>query len=84
MYFVYILHSIKDNGFYIGCTSDIDKRIQYHNSGKTKSLKNRRPLVLVYVEHYDNATDAYRREKQIKLYKGGEAFKKLLSHGGFA
>ena len=70
-------------GYYIGCTSNIEQRLAEHNKGKTPSLKNRRPLEMVYVEKYDKREDAYKREKQIKSYKGGEAFKKLII-GGFA
>lgn len=54
-----------------------------HNSGKTLSLKNRRPLEIIYFEEYDSQVKAYAREKQIKSYKGGLSFKKLIS-GGFA
>ena len=78
MNFVYILKSLKDDGYYIGCTTNLNKRIRAHNSGKTQSLKNRRPLKIIYVEEYKSAEDAYNREKQIKAFKGGEAFKKLL------
>ncbi|MCK9244949.1 MAG: GIY-YIG nuclease family protein, partial [Candidatus Marinimicrobia bacterium] len=35
MYFVYILQSQKDQGFYIGFTSNLEKRIKEHNAGKT-------------------------------------------------
>ena len=83
MYYVYILRSIKDNGLYIGCTTDLQKRLAAHNSGKTSSLKHRRPLEIVYVERYTAAETAYERERKLKSYKGGEALKKLL-HGGFA
>ena len=78
MYYVYILKSLKDNGFYIGCTKNIEKRILEHNKGKTISLRNRRPLVVVYHEKHDNVNNAYAREKEIKSYKGGNEFKKLI------
>ena len=78
MFFVYILKSFKDGQYYIGCTSNLQKRLQEHNAGKTLSLKNRRPLEIIYFEEYDNQTEAYLREKQIKLYKGGVSFKKLI------
>jgi putative endonuclease len=79
MYYVYILKSLKDEGFYIGCTKNIEKRILEHNKkGKTSSLRHRRPLVVVYSEKYDNVNDAYAREKEIKSYKGGNEFKKLI------
>ena len=74
------MKSIKDSGYYIGCTSNnIEKRLHEHNSGKTQSLKQRRPLLVVYKEEYATAKEAYKREHQIKAYKGGEAFKKLIN-----
>ena len=83
MYYVYILKSLKDRGFYVGCTKNIEKRVLEHNKGKTLSLKNRRPLVIVYSEKYDSVNKAYAREKKIKSYKSGNEFKKIIS-GGFA
>ena len=78
MFFVYILRSKVDNGYYIGYTSDLNKRIREHNSGKTKSLKHRLPLELLYSEEYESKRDAKAREVQIKSWKGGDAFKNLL------
>ena len=77
-YFVYILKSNKDDDYYVGCTTNLTTRISRHNSGKTKSLKSRRPLVLIYFEKYNSQEEAYSREKQIKSYHCGEAFKKLI------
>ena len=80
MYYVYVLQSLKDNGYYIGVTKNLDRRIKEHNSGKTKSLKARRPLKLVYYEKYDTLREARRREALLKRYKGGRAFKELICH----
>ncbi len=77
-FYTYILQSKKDNRYYIGSTSDIDRRLKEHNSGKTKSLCYRRPLELNYFEEFESRELAEAREKQIKAYKGGQAFKKLL------
>lgn len=38
-------------------------------------------MIIVYFEKYYNAKDAYKREKQIKSYKGGNEFKKLINGG---
>ena len=78
MYFVYIIKSIKDGGHYIGSTPDIEHRLAYHNSGRQRSTKHRVPFILIYSETYSNKSEAEMRERQIKAYKGGEAFKKLL------
>ena len=51
-YFVYILTSLKDSKRYIGMTSDLNRRLNEHNSGKVKSTKNRRPLELIYTEEF--------------------------------
>ena len=80
MYYVYVLQSLKDNGYYIGVTKNLDRRIKEHNSGKTKSLKARRPLRLIYYEKYDTLREARHREALLKRYKRGRAFKELICH----
>jgi len=35
MHYVYVLKSKNDNNLYIGCTDDLRKRVDEHNSGKT-------------------------------------------------
>ena len=80
MYYTYILKSIKYGKYYIGCTSDWGKRLEYHNKGSNKSTKRYRPYKLVYLEKYNTKSEALKRERQIKSYKGGEAFKKLINN----
>ncbi|KKS85747.1 MAG: Excinuclease ABC C subunit domain protein [Parcubacteria group bacterium GW2011_GWA2_43_11] len=75
---VYILQSKKDGGYYIGCSKDVRKRLEQHNSGYNKSTKFRTPFVLLCTEIYNTQAEAYSREKQIKKYKGGNAFKKIV------
>ena len=78
MFFVYILQSQKDQKYYIGHTNDIGRRLIDHNRGKSKSVRNRGPFQLVYKEPFATRIAAIEREKQIKRYKGGEAFKRLI------
>ena len=77
-YYVYILRSEKDSRYYIGSTSDVEKRLVWHNAGKQRSTKSRTPFVIVHTEAFESKTEALKREKQIKSYKGGNAFKALL------
>ncbi len=77
-YFVYILQSIKDGNYYIGSTADVDKRLRFHNAGRQRSTRNRIPFILIYTETLPSKKNALIREKQIKAFKGGEAFKKLI------
>lgn len=77
-YSVYILRSEKTHRFYIGQSNNIGGRLQEHNAGKTKSTKAGAPWLVVHQEQFDSRSEAFAREQQIKRYKGGEAFKKLL------
>lgn len=70
MYYVYILLSQKDRKFYIGVTSNLEKRLKYHNSGKNKSTRYRAPFILVYSEEYTDKNEAYKREFYLKSPKG--------------
>jgi putative endonuclease len=64
--YVYVLKSLKDNGLYIGSTTNIKRRINQHNKGLVRSTKGRRPLELKYVLIYDNIKIAARMEKRFK------------------
>ena len=79
MFYVYVLRSLKNRKHYVGHTQDLDNRIEEHNRGKSKSVRGKGPFVLIYKEPYQLRCDAVKRERQIKSYKGGEAFKKLLA-----
>ena len=83
MFFVYVLQSLKDSKYYIGHTEDLKRRLEDHNRGKSQSVKTRGPFKIVYKEEYPVRLEAIRREGQIKKYKGGEAFKKLLQTNTF-
>ena len=77
-YFVYILESEIDGRLYKGQTSDIEKRLTEHNSGKTKSTKGYKPWKLVYFETFETRDEALLREKYFKTGSGREFLKDLL------
>lgn len=79
MYIVYILKSQTNNKHYIGSTKDLEERLQRHNQGRNKWTKRHKPWEVIYTEEYDTKKEAQKREKQIKSYKGGNAFKKLIN-----
>ncbi len=80
MFYVYILKSLKDNNLYTGFTSDLKKRIEFHNQGLNTSTKYRRPLKLIYYEAYLNETDARKRELFLKSGRGREVLKQQLEN----
>ena len=79
MYFIYIIESLIVIRYYIGSTENLEIRLSAHNSGKVKSIRAYKPWELVYTERFDTKSEAIKRERQIKSYKGGNAFKKLLN-----
>jgi putative endonuclease len=79
MHYVYIIRSQKNSRYYVGSTKDIERRLASHRCGHTKSLKNKGPFDLVRIEEFESKTEALKREHQIKRYKGGRAFKKLIA-----
>ncbi len=77
--FVYILKN-KKGKHYIGITKlKPEIRLLRHNKGEVCGTKFGRPWKIIYIEKYDNYKSARTREKQIKSWKGGNAFKKLVS-----
>jgi len=79
MYYVYIIKSLIVTQYYIDSTEDLDRRLSDHNSGKVKSTKAYEPWEHVYSERFDAKSDTLKRERQIKSYKSGNAFKKLVN-----
>lgn len=66
MFYVYLLKSVNFDKKYIGCTSDLKKRVEKHNAGSVASTKKFRPRKLVYYEAFVSKYDAYIREKYLK------------------
>ena len=79
MYTTYILKSNKTKRHYIGSTNNLSRRIEEHNRGQTRSTRQNGKWLLIYREVFDSNIEAKRREKQIKSYKGGNAFRSLLA-----
>ncbi len=78
MFTVYILQSLKNSRYYIGHTENIILRLKRHNNSLVRSTKSYVPWKIIYTEEYNTKSEAYRRELEIKSYKSGIKFKKLL------
>lgn len=80
-YTVYIL-KCSDNSYYVGVTNDIDRRLNEHQEGLTKGYtSSRRPLELVFTEHFKEVNRAIAFEKQIKGWR--RAKKEALISGNW-
>jgi len=78
MFYTYIIKSCRTNRYYVGYSEDVSKRLNQHNAGQNISTKSGIPWKLVYYEKFETRTEAWKRERQIKRYKGGKAFKVLI------
>ena len=78
MFYTYVLHSKKDNNFYVGFTKDLKLRFEQHNKGQVESTENRRPFELIYYEACIDQKDAIKREKYLKSYHGKMFIKNRL------
>lgn len=66
MHFVYILRC-GDNSLYTGYTTDVEKRLEVHNSGKgAKYTRARLPVKLVYYRRVDSKSIGLKLESRIK------------------
>ena len=65
--------------FYKGHCENIEKRIQEHNSGLTKSLLPYIPVKLIYHEEFPTLEAAIKREKYFKTASGRRYLKKVLA-----
>ena len=57
-------------------------RLLRHNRGDVKATKYKKPWRLIYFESFGNYKDARSKEKQIKSWHGGNAFKNFLAKAG--
>lgn len=69
-YYVYILECA-DKTFYVGYTTDIERRVREHNGTKqgARYTKTRRPVRLCYYETHPTIQQAMKREIALKRLK---------------
>ena len=78
MYYLFIIQSQKDLSFYVGSTSNLEDRVNRHNSGRSPFTKARMPWKLVYSETFSSESEAIRCELQIKKWKSRKLILELI------
>ena len=68
-FFVYIIYSTSLNKFYIGYTSDLEKRLSEHNNCISNYTSKASDWILKYSEPFSSRGLAMKREKEIKKKK---------------
>jgi putative endonuclease len=80
MYYVYILKNLKYTKYYIGSTSDIEKRVKYHNEGRQRWTSRFIPWELVYKKEFSTKTEALLYEKLLKKKKSKKYLEWLVEN----
>ena len=81
MIFAYVLRSEKTRRYYVGSTDNLKNRLQEHNSGETKSIRNGIPWQLVHTEQFKIRAESVRKEKQIKA-RGAQRYLDSMNKSG--
>ena len=78
-YFVYILLSKKLGKFYIGTTTDVDRRLEEHNSTHYKNAFSAKgvPWTIFMSIRCDSSDEAYKLERFIKKMKSAAFIHRL-------
>ncbi len=79
MFYTYALSSLERNYIYVGITSDIERRLKEHNSGKNNTTRPYRPFALIYKKEFETRLEARSEEKRLKSGFGKEFLKNLIT-----
>jgi len=78
---VYVLECA-DGTLYTGWTTDLERRLQAHNSGRgARYTRGRRPVSLVYHEEQPDRSAAQKREAAIRRLSRIDKFKLIEGKG---
>jgi putative endonuclease len=80
VFYVYVLRSESDSGFYIGFSTNLRARLSQHQDGESFATKSRGPWKLIYYEAYTEREDAEEREKFLKSGAGRRFPRTQLRH----
>ncbi|HOZ03608.1 MAG TPA: GIY-YIG nuclease family protein [Candidatus Woesebacteria bacterium] len=80
MYEVYVLKSDCVDWFYVGMSSNTDKRLSQHNSGRVKSTKSKKPLKIIFTKKFGTRIQARDFEKYLKVRSNKEKLLRTLKY----
>ena len=81
MFVTYIVYSPKLDRYYIGHTSDLEKRLAEHNAGISTFTSKTTDWVLKFSKSFDSRTDAFKFEMAIKKKKSRKYILFLIEAG---
>ncbi|HET8866587.1 MAG TPA: GIY-YIG nuclease family protein [Gracilimonas sp.] len=80
MHQTYIIYSAGTDTYYVGSTSvGVEKRLERHNEGWSRSTKFGRPWVIKYIKSFDTKSEALKWENHIKRQKSRVYIEELIN-----
>jgi putative endonuclease len=81
-FWVYIIYSCSLDKYYVGYTTDLEKRLAEHNNGISTFTSKASDWELKLSEPYPSREQAIQKEKQIKKKKSRKYIEWLISSAG--
>jgi putative endonuclease len=78
-HFVYILKSKSADKYYIGSSTDPERRLKYHNTIEKGFTSRYRPWEIVYTKEYSSKSEALLAERKMKSWKNKKKIIKLMT-----
>jgi putative endonuclease len=80
MYYVYILKNKGSGKYYIGYTTNLERRIAEHNEGRSRWTRiGKGKWMLMYCEEFEDKSRALKREKELKKKKSRMYIEHLIN-----
>jgi predicted GIY-YIG superfamily endonuclease len=77
---VHYVYSLRcKDGYYVGCTADIDDRLRRHRAGLVSSTARRLPVALEFYFAINDKNTAFKLEKYFKSGSGRAFINKRLA-----
>ena len=64
LYYVYAIWSESHDKIYVGFTENPNKRLRYHNSGRSKYTKRYKPWIRFHLEEVETKAEALKKENE--------------------
>ncbi len=79
--YLYIIQSQSTNRYYIGVSENVENRLNQHNSGNTRSTRNKGPWKLNFAQKFANKKEAMAEERKLKKWKSRTILEKIIRDG---
>lgn len=79
--YVYILYFSKPDRYYVGSTTDIERRVRQHGEGHTYSTKRLGEFKMVFSQQFNTIGEARGIERKIKSWKRRDFIEKIVREG---